>query len=359
MRPPGDTIDWTGYHHLETIYAWLDKLAAANKDLTIIEAGKSYENVTIKGIKLSRKNNNTGVFIEGGIHAREWISPATATFLLNQLLTSTRPEVKNLADNFDWYFFPVINPDGYKFTFSSDRMWRKTRQPVGICRGTDLNRNWAVHWNETGSSPDPCAYDYAGTKAFSEPEAAGVAKYVEENSRKGRIQTYLSLHSYSQLLMFPHGSIKDKAPNYDDLKAIGTKAIEALKKYNGTEYATGSVYETIYPSAGSSHDWVYSKLNIPVSFTFELRGPTNSTDMFILPAEQIEPVGFETLEAVIALLGEAKNRGYYNESRIPWSPNSASTYRNGKSSIFVFLASYLALSVAIECNPLTLLSLLR
>lgn len=329
IPPGGSTIDWKNYYHLETIYAWFDKLATDYKDIVqIIDAGKSYENVTIKGIKLSHKNNNTGVFIEGGIHAREWISPATATFLLNQLLTSTDADIKNIAENHDWYFFPVINPDGYKYTFSSDRMWRKTRQPNGICRGTDLNRNWEVHWNETGSSPDPCAYDYAGTKAFSEPEAAVISKFLEENARKGRIQTYLSLHSYSQLLMFPHGAIKDKAPNYDDLKVIGTKAVEALKKRYNTNFTTGSVYETIYPSAGSSHDWVYSTLNIPISFTFELRGPSNSTDMFILPAEQIEPVGYETLDAIVALLGEARQRGYYNESMIPWNPNSA--FRNGK-----------------------------
>lgn len=39
---------------------------------------------------------------------------------------------------------------GYKATFEKDRMWRKTRQPFGLCRGTDLNRNWNSAWNKTG-----------------------------------------------------------------------------------------------------------------------------------------------------------------------------------------------------------------
>lgn len=150
---------WQNYYHLRTIHDWLDlKCQNYSEILKPLDAGRSYEGHPLKGVKLSKKANNTAVFIEGGIHAREWISPATATFILNELLTSQDKDVQYIAENFDWIFFPVINPDGYKATFEKDRMWRKTRQPFGICRGTDLNRNWASAWNKTGSSPDPCAY---------------------------------------------------------------------------------------------------------------------------------------------------------------------------------------------------------
>lgn len=195
-------------------------------------------------------------------------------------------------------------------------MWRKTRQPFGICRGTDLNRNWNSAWNKTGSSPDPCAYDYAGPSVFSERESEQLSKYLEKAVKSDLIQTYISLHSYSQLLMFPHGYTSEKVANYDDLKAIGEKTVEAIKKRYNTVYKSGSVYETIYPSAGSSHDYAYSELKIPISYTFELRGPTDSTDMFILPAEQIEPVGEEILDGFVALLNEAKARGYYDYGKI-------------------------------------------
>lgn len=195
-------------------------------------------------------------------------------------------------------------------------MWRKTRQPNGLCRGTDLNRNWDSHWNETGASPDPCAYDYAGKSVFSEKEAKHISEYLKKIVQSARIQTYISLHSYSQLLMFPHASTSDKAENYDDLLAIGQKAVAAIKQRYGTEYKTGSVYETIYPSSGSSHDWAYTALKIPISYTFELRGPSNSSDMFILPADQITPTGLETLDGFVALLNEAKARGYYDVEKI-------------------------------------------
>lgn len=175
---------------------------------------------------------------------------------------------------------------------------------------------------ESGASPDPCRYDYAGTKAFSEPEAKVISDFLTKNQRQERILTYLSFHSYSQLLMFPYGGSSEKAPNYDHLKLIGEKAIAALQKRYNTSYKTGSVYETIYPSSGSSHDWAYSVLKIPISYTFELRGLPNSTEMFILPADQIEPTGWETLDAVVTILTEAQKLGYYGPNS-PWKPNSA------------------------------------
>lgn len=99
-----------------------------------------------------------------GIHAREWIAPATVTYILNQLLTSTKLAVTTAAKNYDWYFFPVVNPDGYEYTFTKvsniniilalfqknsfqDRLWRKTRKPYSrFCKGADPNRNWGYHW---------------------------------------------------------------------------------------------------------------------------------------------------------------------------------------------------------------------
>lgn len=280
--------------------------------LTSINLGNSTNGVPVKGVKLSRKPDNTGIFLEGGIHAREWISPATATFLLNQLLTSTDPNVMEISRDFDWYIFPVVNPDGYKFTFEKDRLWRKTRKPYGICVGADLNRNFDWHWNETGSSPDPCRFDFAGSCAESEPEAKLITNFVRENKEKANIRTYLALHSYSQLLMFAHGHTAEKPPNYDDLLGIGQKAIDALATRYGTVYKTGSLHEIIYPSSGGSMDWAYSVAKIPISYTMELRGPPTSMDMFILPADQITPTGWETLDAFVALLGEARKLGYYS-----------------------------------------------
>uniref|UniRef100_A0A182N406 Zinc carboxypeptidase A 1 n=1 Tax=Anopheles dirus TaxID=7168 RepID=A0A182N406_9DIPT len=310
---PGE-LGWEHYYQLETIYAWMDKLAEQHAAfVSIVEIGRSYEGRPIKGVKLSRRPDRKAIVVEGGIHAREWISPATATFLLNQLITSTEPSIVELSTAYDWFFFPIVNPDGYRFTFTGDRLWRKNRKPYGLCRGVDLNRNFDSNWGGVGSSDDPCSYDFSGSSAFSEPESVAIAEFLRANVQSARIRTYIALHSYSQLLMFPYGHTEERVANYDHLKSITEKAIAALTAVNGTEFRGGSKYETIYPSSGGSIDWAYRPGGVPVSLTFELRGPPDSTDMFILPAEQILPVGMETLAAFVAIVREAARLGYYDD----------------------------------------------
>lgn len=314
-------MTWRSYFHLDTIYSWLDHLVSRYPGVVQpLDLGSSHDGRRLRGVKISRGPDNgqqrTGVFIESGIHSREWISPATSTFILNQLLTSVDPAVQELAEAFDWYFVPVVNPDGYAFSFDSDRMWRKTRQPNGLCVGTDMNRNFDSHWNSTGSSPDPCAYDFAGRDVFSEPEAAAVASWLRANRNESRIDTYIALHSFSQLLMFPYGHTAEPVSNYADLLAMGREGIRALALRYGTVYQTGSKHETIYPSSGGSIDWAFDELKVPVAFSFELRGPPDSELMFNLPADQIEPVGWETLDAIVAMLKEGIQLGYYGGNSI-------------------------------------------
>lgn len=305
-------FDWQHYFPLDTIHKWLDlQVSKFPSILQSIPLEASYERNLIKGVKLSKKSGNTAVFVECGIHAREWISPAVCTYLLNELLTSTSPDVQDLAENFDWFFFPVVNPDGYKYTFEADRLWRKNRKPYGLCRGVDLNRNFESDWMGIGASSDPCAYDFAGGSAASEEETQVLQKFVKENAESSRIKTYFSMHSFSQLIMFPYGYTTDKVQNYDDLKAIGERGSEAIRSTHGKNYVSGAMIETIYPSSGDSVDWAFSECNIPVAFTFELRGPPDSTNMFILPAEEIVPTGEETLAAYVAMLKEARRLGYY------------------------------------------------
>lgn len=45
-----------------------------------------------------------------GFHAREWISPALATYIIQQLVEE--PKNAKLLVNVNWYIMPVVNPDG-------------------------------------------------------------------------------------------------------------------------------------------------------------------------------------------------------------------------------------------------------
>lgn len=81
-------FDWNHYFQLDTINKWLDFIASEHDFITTINLGESVNGETVKGIKFAKKSDNPTIFIEAGIHAREWISPATATFLINQLIHS-------------------------------------------------------------------------------------------------------------------------------------------------------------------------------------------------------------------------------------------------------------------------------
>uniref|UniRef100_A0A182J874 Zinc carboxypeptidase A 1 n=1 Tax=Anopheles atroparvus TaxID=41427 RepID=A0A182J874_ANOAO len=305
-------FDWSDYHALDEIHAWLDKLAGEHREVELLDAGRSHQNRTLKGVKVSYGEGRPGVFLEGGIHAREWISPATVTYILNELLTSQDPQVRAIAEKFDWYVFPNVNPDGYVHTFDVDRLWRKTRKQYGLfCFGADPNRNWDFHWAEQGTSNNACADTYAGPSAFSEVETKAMAAFVD--SLKGKLGAYIAFHSYSQLLLFPYGHTAEHSPNHKDLDEIAEATVQSLAKRYGTQYEYGNVYDAIYPASGSSVDWGYGVQDIKIAYTYELRPDSGSWNGFILPPREIVPTGEETLDSLVTLLEESSARGYYNQ----------------------------------------------
>ncbi|EAT37217.1 AAEL010782-PA [Aedes aegypti] len=303
-------FDFNDYYELEDIHAWLDKLASQYDQVELLEGGHSFENRSIKGVKVSYKSGNPGIFVEGGIHAREWISPATVAYILNELLTSTDPKVRNIAENYDWYMFPSVNPDGYVYTHKKDRLWRKTRTPYsGGCFGADPNRNWDFHWAEQGTSNRCNSDTYGGPHAFSEVETKSLSQFIA--SLKGKIQAYISFHSYSQLLLFPYGHTGEHASNHNDLNEIAKATITSLAKRYGTKYKYGNIYDAIYPASGASVDWAYGTLDVKIAYTYELRPGSGSWNGFVLPPKQIVPTGEETLDSLVTLLEESDKRGYY------------------------------------------------
>jgi murein tripeptide amidase MpaA len=68
----------------------------------------------------------------------------TTEYFAWQLLTkyATDATVKALVDKFDFYITPIVNPDGFVYTQTNDRLWRKNRQTVSgnTCVGRDINR---------------------------------------------------------------------------------------------------------------------------------------------------------------------------------------------------------------------------
>lgn len=58
--------------------------------------------------------------VNGGIHAREWISSHTAMFLVFSLLSlyGEDDQITKLVNELEFVFAPHINPDGYEYSRS-------------------------------------------------------------------------------------------------------------------------------------------------------------------------------------------------------------------------------------------------
>ncbi|XP_069700916.1 zinc carboxypeptidase-like isoform X1 [Periplaneta americana] len=300
------SYDWTDYYDLETINAFLDSLVSKYPGVvTPLVGGDSYEGRKIRGVKLSFKEGNPGVFIEGGIHASEWVSPATVTYILDKLLTSEDPVIKDLAQSFTFYIFPVVNPDGYAYSHETDRLWRKNRRPLPEgCYGVDLNRNWDFHWGEAGASNESCNRRYWGPAPFSEVETRTLSEYITGISHG--LDVYLSFHSYLQMILFPYGHSSERVHNFDELMSVGQKAVAAIAEYNGTQYQVGNVFDTIYPATGISMDWVRSTFDTRFTYTWELRDTGHYG--FLLPTDQILGTAEEALRSVRVILQHAKEQ---------------------------------------------------
>ncbi|KAL7739653.1 hypothetical protein ACLKA6_018861 [Drosophila palustris] len=308
----GGDYNWLQYYELEDTYNWMESLAKKYPHVvTLIEGGKTYEGRHILGVKISKSlSEKPGIFLEAGIHAREWIAPAAATFIINQLLTSNEASVKALAENYNWYVIPHANPDGFVYTHTKDRMWRKTRTPYKSCFGADPNRNWGFHWNEVGASNSACSDTYAGPSAFSEIETQSLSEYI--SSLKGKIQLYISLHAYSQYLLYPYGHTKSLPDNVKDFEQVFKASIAAVSKRYNTKFTGGNIYDAIYPAAGASVDWAYGTQDVRMAFCYELRPSSNAyVTGFKLPAAQIIPASEELLDSIVAMVGEVNKLGYF------------------------------------------------
>lgn len=200
------------YYSHTVINAYLESLAKQYPHRVFVKkVGYSFYDRELKTITITNgdgRNNKNVIFVDGGFHAREWISPASAIYAIEQLVENF-DQNRDLLENFDWVILPVVNADGYEYTQESaeTRMWRKTRKPLfhqgGICYGTDPNRNFDFHWMEEGASSDPCSNTFAGPKPFSEPEAMVVRDLMHTFSKRG--QMYLTLHSQGKLILYPWG----------------------------------------------------------------------------------------------------------------------------------------------------------
>lgn len=245
------------------------------------------------------------VVVINGIHAREWISPAVGLHLFRKTIDNfTMPGVRALIPpGTALYFIPSLNPDGYEYSWTSNRMWRKNRRNNGGSFGVDLNRNFATGWGlDSGSSGTPSSETYRGPSAFSEPETTALKNFSESLPP---VRAFVDYHSYGQLILWPWSYTEAQAPGNAWLTATGNAIRNGTVAVNGRNYVAGQSSTTLYLVSGGSKDWYYDRFNA-AAYSVELRD-TGSYG-FLLPENQITPTQDEAWGGFKELLPRILNR---------------------------------------------------
>ncbi|XP_029315442.1 carboxypeptidase O-like [Cottoperca gobio] len=318
--------DYAKYHPMEEIYTWMEEVERGNPELVSSAVyGRTYEGSNITLLKLGLENpegkEKKVIWVDCGIHAREWIAPAFCQWFVKEIVHSykTNKKLEQMLQNLDVYVTPVVNVDGYIFTWANEstRLWRKSRSdppPNSSCYGVDLNRNFNANWGTVGVSFDSCQNNYCGKAAGSEPEAKAVMDFV--GKMVNQTLCFLTIHSAGQLILLPYGHPQITAPNYDELVAVGEAAAAEMKNVHGMGYTVGTSPQILYANSGSSRDWA-RLIGIPFSYTFELRDKGEFSHL--LPEEQIQPACEEAYAGALSIIANVHDKTFNSGTR----PNAA------------------------------------
>ena len=248
---------------------FLDSMVKNNPLVSVDTLGKSYEGRPMIAVKIGAKDDSPqrpNVLFMATYHPREWAATEVALRLIKYLAAppGSNPRVDSLIQSRDIWILPVANPDGYEYTFTTDRLWRKTRSPQlgGNVFGVDMNRNHRQNWgiDNIGSSPDPVSDVYRGPAPESEIEVRNVEAFHAAHPPVVSV----SYHSYAGVLIWApsafNGPLSADMPVYRTL--AGTNVRSAIKDNlpgSSRTYDSPNTSWTLYLTNGEYNDWASAK----------------------------------------------------------------------------------------------------
>lgn len=283
------------YRTVEETYADLAGLAAQHPNLAeLLDIGDSWDKVTpggpagndIYALVLTNKNRRGfekgKLVVMAALHARELTTAEVATRFAEQLLAGygTDPDLTWLLDFNEIHIITHANPDGRGWA-EQGYLWRKNTDNPSACSfpnyGVDLNRNSSFLWNHCNgcSSSSVCSLLYRGPAPASEPETQAIEAYLlavfgdqrgagyTDPAPADTNGTFLSLHAYGRLIVYPWDHTGSPAPNRDELRRLGRRLGYV------TRYSVCNTENCLYPVDGSTTDYAYGTLGV-ASYTYEI-----------------------------------------------------------------------------------------
>ncbi|KAI8057353.1 hypothetical protein BDF22DRAFT_616703, partial [Syncephalis plumigaleata] len=318
--------DWfSDFHPYNDIVVWAKNLSARFPRLVqyMPSIGRTYEGrdipmLRITAPKSSSTKNRKRIWLQSLQHAREWISGSTLQYIAEKLASGYGEDarVTRILNEVEFVLIPVANPDGYNYTWTTDRLWRKNRRDNGDGTfGVDLNRNWPDHWNSVGIGADSASVVYPGPSAGSEPE---VQALMHSYLNTPNVVAVVDIHSYSQLLLRPFGWSKTPDANERQYRTVSNQLVKDLALTHGTRYISERAID-LYKAEGIATDWwagvgqqqrhqrevTRSSVIRPYAFTIELSPSDDDEDLgengFILPPSAIRRVGEDVWPMILHL----------------------------------------------------------
>ena len=218
--------NFTSFPKLENFFEYMDYLKTKYADrIQVFDIGTTHEGLPLRVIRIgppylprssvwldagkkgfpiadvdehSRPRTHSVCMCVIGIHAREWISVTSLGFVMHVLAEHWHRLPSSMRD-VEYFLLPVANPDGFRYSYTRNRMWRKNRRFTGKCYGVDLNRNFPYKWGSTHylikdgalQQKKPCNEIYEGPVALSEAESSALVYFIVSSGRKFKVPRYL------------------------------------------------------------------------------------------------------------------------------------------------------------------------
>lgn len=182
-------------------------------------AGESSAGNDLRVLKLTNQaiqQEKPKLVLISGLHASE-LAPVELSLRFSERLL----QVYGLNADFTWlldqteiHLLLIANPDGRARVEAQAQLglpltWQKNTNPAGCTdpnsQGVDLSRNFPTAWN--GTPTNPCAGDFPGQEAQSEPETIAIFQYL--NAIFGAQETspvnglVINLENFGNYLAFP------------------------------------------------------------------------------------------------------------------------------------------------------------
>ena len=263
------SFDKPGVGIRATLAAW----AAADTIIHLDSVGATLEGRPLLAVKIGNGADSPArpnVLFLATHHAREWVATEMAMKLIRWIADSLpRP----LLAQRDIWVIPVENPDGYQYTFTTDRLWRKNRRPnADGTFGVDPNRNYPAFWgrDDVGSSSVMGSEVYRGPGPGSERETQAMIAFHAAHPPVVAV----SYHTYSGLLIHPYGyrsgAVAPDAPVFRALAGtdLDPAVRDSVPESSLTYYHPGPGWN-LYPTNGEYTDWAY-RAHGAIAYTPEL-----------------------------------------------------------------------------------------